>query len=81
MTILKKEIIAPYILKAFLQRSPLLQIYIKSKNFLGLEVPIRINQKNNDALNVFMEKNVNFNLNDKGYFFNTQFNASLALHI
>ena len=56
MTILKKEIIAPHILKAFLQRSPLLQIYIKSKNFLGLEVPIRINQKNNDALNVFMEK-------------------------
>ena len=65
----KKEIIAPHILKAFLQRSPLIQIYIKSKNFLGLEIPIRINQKNNDALNIFMEKNTNFNLNDKGYFF------------
>ncbi len=64
-----KKLIAPHVAKAFLQRSPFIQIYVKSKKFLGLEVPIRIYQKNNDALNIFMVKKSDFQLRNKGYFF------------
>ena len=65
----KKYFIAPYVLEAFLQRSPLITVYVKSKSILGLSVPIRQYQKENDALNVFMSKNENFKYKNQGYLF------------
>ena len=64
-----QKLIAPDVAKAFLQRSPLIQIYVKSKSLLGLSVPVRLYQKENDALNIFMSKNENFKFKNQGYFF------------
>ena len=65
----KNTLITPYVAKTFLQRSPLIQIYVKSKNFLGLSISMPEYQKENDALNIFMNKNDNFKFKNQGYFF------------